>query len=157
MEIPRILKRIILLFLLLFPLVGYSSNMSDGKKIFLWLDDVRNPMDSRWKEYVNFEGIDQVVWVKNYREFTEYISKNGIPYSVSFDHDLEPSQYIVYSSNKDIKASGKNGLDCAKWMIEYCIEYSIEIPIYSCHSFGKEKKKSILNYLDNASKIIKRG
>ena len=46
-------------------------------KKLLWLDDYRNPFEDNW---LNFSPIPinqlEVVWVKSYNEFVEWIEKN---------------------------------------------------------------------------------
>ena len=60
-------------------------------KTLLWLDDIRDPQLGTWlMSYApDFdENRSNVVWVKNYNDFTTWITENGLPYKVAFDHDL---------------------------------------------------------------------
>ena len=92
-------------------------------KTLLWLDDVRIP-----SEYTVFWAIppmeaSNVVWVKNYDEFIDYINKNGLPDAINFDHDLAD---IVYTERGAISMMAsswheKTGYDCAKWLVDYCM------------------------------------
>lgn len=116
----------------------------------LWLDDIRDPM-----EYRPFWPITpkEVIWVKNYIEFTDYLNKNGVPDAVAFDHDLGIEHYEkegqidpvvvddgilkVYRNYKE-----ETGLECALFLGEYCVQHRVDFPVYSCHSanpFGKER------------------
>ena len=78
----------------------------------LYLDDERTPKTDGW------------VIVRNYHDFVEWITNNGIPDEVSFDHDL--------SDNK----SGREytGYDCAQWLCQYCWENGLPIPKWNVHS-----------------------
>jgi hypothetical protein len=60
-------------------------------KKLLWLDDMRDPQTDTWlMSYApDFdEDRDNVVWVKNYEDFVAWITENGLPYKIAFDHDL---------------------------------------------------------------------
>jgi len=87
----------------------------------LWLDDFRVPTT----EYS---------WVKNYNEFTEHILIYGLPDFISFDHDLGEEE---------------SGYDCAKWLIEYCLNCNKKIPNYKVHSMNPIGKKNIEQLLEN--------
>ena len=50
----------------------------------LFLDDVRNPRDVKWAEMP----LGPWVIVRNYDDFVKYITSNGLPEFVAFDHDL---------------------------------------------------------------------
>ena len=106
----------------------------------LWLDDQRNPETYFNKKDEKGEGTfhDNLmfynelrkkynlsfVWVKNYDEFVNYIEKNGVPQMVSFDHDL----------SKTSLPTDPKGLDCAKWLVEYCRKNGVPMPKTYVHS-----------------------
>jgi len=110
------------------------------KKTLLWLDDIRNPyMKYLWlinwaPEYeYNQDGNHEVIWVKSYTEFCEWISTFGIPDKIGFDHDL---------------GSGESGMNCAKWLVEYCLDNDSELPewfVQSSNPAGKENIDGLLN------------
>jgi len=114
--------------------------MSAGKtKTLLWLDDYRDPTTSDW---LNFSPIGKdvdVVWVKSYDEFVDYIMQpQPLPDGISFDHDL--------ADMKDTEE--KTGYDCLKFLIDLCINLKIKLPVCSCHSsnpVGKERIESLIN------------
>ena len=125
-------------------------------QILLWLDDIRNPFTfSDWllqyaPEYQYDTENHKVVWVKNYKEFTEWITENGLPTEIGFDHDLEPDQII--GDIMDIKNCtveyGKTGMDCAKWLVDYCMDNNEQLPnffIQSANPTGTENINSLLN------------
>lgn len=76
-------------------------------KILLWLDDCRNPTD-----YEIPCGFDDVLWVKSFYSFVDWINRNGLPSGISFDHDLADIESEVE----------KTGYDAAKWLSAYCID-----------------------------------
>ena len=76
-------------------------------KKLLWLDDVRNPFIGDWlmqyaPEFAYGDG--EVIWVKNYNQFVDWITKNGLPTEIGFDHDLEPD--TIVGDIMDIKNIG---------------------------------------------------
>ena len=96
-----------------------------GKK--LYLDDLRPTPEGFARVY-------------DYAEFTKYILENGLPSFISFDHDL---------------GLGKTGYDCAKYLVEYCLNHHLEPPGYKVHSqnpVGKENFEKLLeNFMNNAT------
>lgn len=113
----------------------------------LWLDDVRNPYkyldkknnsntflrnknfyDNLKKQYnINF------IWVKNIEQFSDYIVKHGLPEMISFDHDLG--------------AGLPKGLDCAKWLVNYCRKTKQTLPKCFVHSANPNGQREIKNIL----------
>ena len=78
----------------------------------LFLDDIREPKTNGW------------VIARSYDEFVRIIKKRGIPYEISFDHDLG------YSDEK-------TGYDCAKWLIGRKIDTrKITINVHSANPVG---------------------
>lgn len=84
-------------------------------------------------------GEGKVVWVKNYNEFIDWISDNGLPDKISFDHDL---------------GEVKSGFDCAKWLVEYCIDNQNNIPNFVVHSANPVGAVNIRQLLLNATKHL---
>jgi len=125
-------------------------------KKLLWLDDYRNPFEDNW---LNFSPIPinqlEVVWVKSYNEFVEWIKKNGLPDGICFDHDLADDHYHkdMFVSSKAYNEyykefDEKTGYHAAKWLIDYCIDNNKELPkfnIQSANPVGKENIRSLLN------------
>jgi len=115
-----------------------------GKNKLLWLDDLRNP-------YLNEEGkvpVENLIidWVLNYSQFTQWIEKYGLPRAISFDHDLAQEHYTPeyfwndYQESKkfqDWKSKSyieKTGADCAKWLVDYCLDKGLHLPKINVHS-----------------------
>ncbi|MDT0678653.1 cyclic-phosphate processing receiver domain-containing protein [Autumnicola musiva] len=100
-------------------------------KTLLWLDDKLNPMDTRmdWLAFSPIGREVEVVWVKNMMEFRNWIQKNGLPDAICFDHDLGDSS--------------PNGYDCAKWLIKYCQENQLSLPLWASQCTNPLQKANI--------------
>jgi len=128
----------------------------------LFLDDVRHPYDVA--VYTNKEIYFKEPWliVRNFKQFTKTIESyyerfNVLPDVISFDHDLADTHYKEMNLGGDIDYSNlkeKTGYDCAKWLVEFCIDYKLKIPEYMVHSMNPVGKVNILSYLLNADKHI---
>lgn len=130
----------------------------DNKKL-LWLDDERDPMESEFlnkfcPEYSNNK--ENIVWVKNYEEFELWIYNNGLPYKISFDHDLADEHYAPKNKWNDYESwvkgvdfKEKTGMDCANFLINYCLDYNKELPMWSVHSANPAGAKNIRSKLTN--------
>lgn len=122
------------------------------KKLFL--DDIRIPKDAIG---LVPSALNQFYWsndwivVRNYDEFISYINKNGLPDFISFDHDLADEHYgdFDFSDYKE-----KTGYECAKWLVDWCLENRLQIPDYMIHSANPVGKKNIESYLVNAKKHL---
>lgn len=129
----------------------------------LWLDDQRNPLTYFKKKDEKGEGTlhDNLVfyanlsqrynlsfvWVKNYKEFVNYIEKNGMPEFISFDHDL----------SKTSLPTDPKGLDCAKWLVNYCAENGIKMPMTYVHSANPKWRGVIRNILNGTVNEERKG
>jgi hypothetical protein len=98
---------------------------------YMFLDDLRNPQDVTW---VNLPKVDWVV-VRNYAQFRDYIETNGFPKFISFDHDLADEHYAG-TGYMGSSYSEKTGYDCAKWLVEVCLDSWIELPDFVVHSMN---------------------
>jgi hypothetical protein len=132
---------------------------------YLFLDDIRNPIDAF--SYTKQKMFIDENWdvVRNYEEFKNYIIQNGIPSMISFDHDLADSHYqpkhlwTDYDKSKEWQDqqihTEKTGYECAKWLIEYCTENNLKLCSYFCHSMNPVGKDNIINALTNFTKCNK--
>jgi hypothetical protein len=129
----------------------------------LFLDDIRVPLDCcTYMMNRDFYQNNEFVIVRDYNEFTNYIETNGLPDIISFDHDLADSHYTpeyLWDDYEKSKAwqdaqvhTEKTGYDCAKWLIDYCIENNLNCPEYTCHSMNPVGKDNIMGVLDNFKK-----
>lgn len=134
----------------------------------LWLDDQRDPYryfdkksdsnaflrnkkfyDDLMKQYnVNF------IWVKNLYQFIEYIEKNGVPEFVSFDHDLNNRDGGEGLS--DEQKLNNNGVNAAKWLVNYCKQNNQQLPKFYVHSANPKHGHEINKVLTNESNKVKK-
>lgn len=96
-------------------------------------------------------------WVKTYDEFVDWINTNGLPDICAFDHDLSPDSYDLYHKHNGYKDSDinyeeykfKTGYDCAKYLVDYCIDnnkkLTSEVYSYSMNTKGRENILGLLN------------
>ena len=132
-------------------------------KTYLFLDDFRNPMDCI--NYMRLRVDDSTMYsrekwivVRNYDEFVNYITNNGLPYLISFDHDLADEHYdpSMYSGNYDDVAKNfkeKTGMDCAKWLVDYCLDNEKQLPKFVVHSMNPAGTKNISSLLNDFKKF----
>lgn len=125
-------------------------------KKLLWLDDIRNPLDSNWLTYSPIQQPFQTVWVKSYQEFTNWIKFNGLPDAICFDHDL--GMEVALSARESgmskrkarlLKQEEKTGYDCAKWLVDYCLDNNCKLPLYNIQSANPVGKENIDKLLQN--------
>ena len=121
----------------------------------LFLDDERFPHNVTWVE--GFIPWDLYEIVRNYGEFVAMIESFGVPRFVSFDHDLGDEHYAAMvrecKGEQNVSyGNEKTGLDCAKWLVEYCNARDIPFPAFNVHSMNPVGKIRILGYIDSARK-----
>lgn len=126
------------------------------KNYNLFLDDVRMPYDAGNYMYPveirPLYRLEEWVIVRNYNEFVNYINENGLPSLVSFDHDLAEIHYDPSTWRESFVYEEETGYDCAKWLVEYCMNNNEKLPNYLCHSMNPHGRENILNYLRNFEK-----
>lgn len=105
--------------------------------MLLWLDDERDPSEAKWKIYFPIAQ-PEVIWVKSYREFVDWINQNGMPMAICFDHDL---------------GNGPSGFDAAKWLTEYCLEVAAPLPRWCIQSANPIGRKNIASLLDSFDRV----
>jgi hypothetical protein len=131
--------------------------------VFLFLDDIREPEHAY--EYTKQEIFLKQKWevVRNFDEFKSYIEKNGMPFFISFDHDLADTHYTPkhlwsdYDKSKEWQDKQvhkeKTGYECAIWLVDYCMDNNLKLPSYYCHSMnpvGKDKIVGLLQSFQNS-------
>jgi len=125
---------------------------------FLWLDDIRSPHMSVWRDqYIpEFEEGDvEIIWVKNYNEFVAWIRQNGLPTVVFFDHDLSdireiPNSTLVIANDWTEEMTG---YDCAKWLVNYCMDNDLDLPMWDIQSANPVGRDNINGILNNYKKF----
>jgi hypothetical protein len=122
----------------------------------LFLDDIRVPIDCN--TYINnpiYVSLDWVV-VRSYDEFVKTIVENGMPDTLSFDHDLSDTDY-QHQHNIDYNVQEKTGFHCAKWLINYCMDNNVEVPvdifIHSMNPVGSANIKSLFDTYNKYRRI----
>jgi hypothetical protein len=127
-------------------------------KRLLWLDDIRNPLEDNWLVFSPIEQPFELHWVKNYDHFITWIIDNGLPDAICFDHDLgfdikqslREEGMSKRKSRKVYKKMGeKTGFDCAKWLVDYCIDHKLKLPAYNIQSQNPVGKENINQLLKN--------
>ena len=114
----------------------------------LFLDDYRQPIEAHVYMFKYVYLIYDWVVVENYNEFVDYVTKNGMPKCVSFDHDLADVHYNQ-QENPDYcdNSTEKTGYHCAKWLIDYAIDNEIELPkeiyVHSMNNVGARNIRSL--------------
>lgn len=102
------------------------------------------------------DGSTSVVWVKSYHEFVAWITDNGLPEAICFDHDLgldlvHEKKVMSKRALKKFRKTPeyKTGYDCAKWLVEYCLDRRIYPPKYNIQSSNTVGKDNINGLLKN--------
>jgi len=117
---------------------------SEEMKRLLWLDDMRDPTDARmdWLAYSPIGREVEVVWLKDYYQFRNWILQHGLPDGICFDHDLGEDT--------------PTGYDCAKWLVDYCLDHKLSPPLWSSQSVNPVGKANINRLLRNFIKNLER-
>jgi hypothetical protein len=126
-------------------------------KTYLFLDDMRVPSDcvnymaTRFSDSAMYTRETWTV-VKDYNEFVNYITQKGLPDFISFDHDLADEHYdpSMYTNNYGDVAKNfkeKTGMDCAKWLVNYCLDNNKKLPNFVVHSMNPAGTKNIQSLL----------
>lgn len=128
------------------------------EKYKLYLDDFRHPSDSfQYTGHVLYK--EEWLIVRNYDDFCEAIKNLGMPEFISFDHDLADEHYHpdMYDKEKYSKLvfKEKTGYDCAKFLVDFCIENQKELPNFLVHSMNPAGRENILGLLTNFNKVQK--
>lgn len=101
----------------------------------IWLDDFRPPaIQDPYKE--------SIAWAKTYDEFVNQVKAFGDKISnciVHFDHDL---------------GEGKDGYDCAKWLIDWCLENGYDVPDYDIQSANPVGRQNIASVFETYRKVL---
>lgn len=129
------------------------ENNTNNMKTLLWLDDERNPLDEQWIKRYAIKPPVNVVWVKSYFQFTNWIIKNGLPDAINFDHDLadvfqlketlDIHEWFDVDGNREY-----TGMNCAQWLVNFCMDNKIKLPSFIVHSAnpcGRDNIEGLLN------------
>ena len=112
----------------------------------IYLDDIRTPIDDSW------------IVVRNYDEFVEKVSQIGIQNieTISLDHDLGDTAMKEYFNNVSPNfildynnIHEKTGYDCAKWLVNQCMDHKLNMPTVYVHSANPIGSANIMGYINN--------
>lgn len=118
--------------------------------MYIFLDDYRQPNDVKW---IELPKVMNWAVVRDYDEFVALLDTLIIaPKFIAFDHDLADAHY-----NGDFSGPEKTGYDCAKALIQHCLDKNWTVPDYLVHSLNPVGKENIINYLEWAKGKINVG
>lgn len=118
----------------------------------LFLDDIRQPFYSQetyskktlleliQAENPEFDGTDIVI-VRTFSDFCEYIEDNPIPDIVSFDYMLDSGRYA------------RSGAHCASVLAHECKERGVALPKTYCHTGEAQYADEINRNLNRYNKL----
>lgn len=125
---------------------------------YIFLDDIRNPQECHYTSNPRFYYLNDWIIVRDFKQFCtkieELFAKGSWPITVSLDHDLADKHYLDSGIEADqydeyyVGLPEKTGLDCAKWLADFCLANNLELPechIHSMNTVGAENIKSFLN------------
>jgi hypothetical protein len=92
-------------------------------RTLLWLDDLRNPTDNIWNNWIARKGVN--------------------PMSC----DMTKTQ-----DKKLKKLETKSGFECAKWMVNYCMDNDLHLPDWYIQSANPVGAENIKSYLQSFAK-----
>jgi hypothetical protein len=112
-------------------------------KTLLWLDDFRNPYSKtmNWLKYSPIGYDVELFWIENYQEFVDFIMIYGLPDAICFDHDLG--------------SESLTGYDCAKWLVNYCLDNNKPLPKYGIQSDNTVGKANIDGLFKSFIRFVK--
>lgn len=122
----------------------------------LFLDDIRNPVHCVTYMHSRIGRKNPIYlekdWVicRNFECFKNTVNEYGLPEFISFDHDLADEHYYdaINGFPRDL-SNEETGYDCAKWLVDYCIDHNLKIPEFAVHSMnpvGAERIFSLLTH-----------
>lgn len=140
--------------------------MENKPPILLWLDDQRDPFSNDWSDWLSkYSPIRDsyfIVWVKNYNAFVDYVKSQGLPGAICLDRDLgedvakeKVKNGVSKRQARKQKKETKSGMDCAKWLVEYCLDNDLELPPYriqSANPAGRDNIDGLLKSFNNRTK-----
>jgi len=125
----------------------------------LFLDDIRDPKEAF--SYTGFQDFLKDDWkiVRNYDQFIGFIGRNweyhkAFPSIIAFDHDLADEHYGAPST---AIFKEKTGMDCAKWLVDFCIDNELALPSWISHSMNPAGRDNINLFLQNFKRHQKNG
>lgn len=122
------------------------ESINESIKSLIWIDDIRDPNKHIWKNWINRQftpSYNHIIWLKSYDDCVAWIKKNGLPNAICFDHDL---------GDVDKGHQEKTGYDCAKYIVDYCMDNNEPFPPYAIQSDNGPGRQNIESYIENFKK-----
>lgn len=107
----------------------------------IFLDDIRDPS---W--VYDFGSDSQWVVLRSGQQFYDWVELHGLPDLVSFDHDLGG---IDENGNEVDPATVPSGMDCAHFLVNYCLDHDLPLPRFKVHSANPVGSANIRGLLES--------
>lgn len=101
--------------------------------ILLWISNSSNLNYPYWKKEIIIHN-SKIIWVFNYNSFCNFIRIYGLPNAINFNY-----AEINYK--------------CAEWLVNYCLNSNIKLPIWAIKSKDLLEIKNINILLNNYNKF----
>ena len=120
--------------------------MKINKRLRLYLDDIRTPVDDDW------------IIVRNYDEFVAQIKLNGLGNFevISLDHDLGEGAMVEYYTNVKNNymldynnIEERTGMDCCRYIVSESMNEKIPLPQIYIHSANPIGSANMMGYINN--------
>ena len=120
--------------------------MKINKRLRLYLDDIRTPVDEDW------------VVVRNYDEFVSQIKLHGLGNFevISLDHDLGEGAMVEYYTNVKNNymldynnIEERTGMDCCRYLVAESMNIKIPLPQIYVHSANPIGSANMMGYINN--------
>jgi hypothetical protein len=120
--------------------------MKINKRLRLYLDDIRTPIDEDW------------VVVRNYDEFVSQIKLHGLGNFevISLDHDLGEGAMVEYYTNVKNNymldynnIEERTGMDCCRYLVAESMNIKIPLPQIYVHSANPIGSANMMGYINN--------
>lgn len=120
--------------------------MKVNKRLRLYLDDIRTPVDDDW------------IVVRNYDDFVAQIKLNGLANFevISLDHDLGEGAMVEYYTNVKNNymldynnINERTGMDCCRYLVSESMNEKIPLPQIYIHSANPIGAGNMMGYINN--------
>jgi len=133
----------------------------------LFLDDERIPYSTDKDVKTAFNVTENPIYytkpwiiVRNYYQFVQFIKDNGLPNTISFDHDLGkkynrediPAEFLKQNVEKILNTE-MTGYDALKWLCNYCLDLNIDLPEIWLHTANPTGFVNMRDYIKSFNKI----